>query len=143
MDNKDLVLLLAKKGGEVTAATVAEAIGNMTALQAAQTRENLKAEIESTIVEVTGATPSFAAADHTRYNCGEVTSLTVTTAPQTGEWMVIFYSGSTAAVLSLPNDISDHLPDSWAPEANKRYELNVLDVWPVVGEHDWEAPVNE
>lgn len=58
---------------------------------------------------------------------GAVTSLTITlTAPSSGiaHYHFDFLSGSTAATLSLPNTVD--MPESFAVEASKRYEIDIL-----------------
>lgn len=59
---------------------------------------------------------------------GALTSLTVTfNTPSTGEiahYHFDFLSGSTAPTLTMPNAVT--MPDSFAVEASKRYEVDVL-----------------
>lgn len=59
---------------------------------------------------------------------GAVTSLTITlnaaASGQIAEYHFDFNSGSTAATLTMPNTVT--MPDSFAVEANKRYEVDVL-----------------
>ena len=74
-------------------------------------------------VTVTGATPSIEAEDNTIYECGEVTSLTVSDFPETGEFVIVFTSGGTAATLSMAEGIV--MPDDFAVETNTRYEISV------------------
>ena len=78
-----------------------------------------------TVVNVSGTTPTIQAVDNTRYICGELTSLTVSSYPASGAWMIEFESGSTATTTSFPNTIKGL--DNFAAEANKVYEINVLD----------------
>ena len=66
---------------------------------------------------------------HTLYHfTGALTSLTITlNAPNSGEvahYHFDFLSGSTAPTLSMPNTVT--MPDSFAVEASKRYEIDVL-----------------
>lgn len=63
------------------------------------------------------------AADNTIYECGELTSLTVTAIANPGEFSITFTSGSTATVLTVPNTMI--MPDGFAVEASTRYEINV------------------
>lgn len=81
-----------------------------------------KAPTEST---VSGATPSVAAADNRLYNCGEVTTLTITSLPATGLFTVMFTSGSTATQIVWPQGAVIAMPDGQTIEANKLYELSV------------------
>ena len=59
---------------------------------------------------------------------GALTSLTITlNAPATGQiahYHFDFLSGSTAPTLTMPNSVT--MPDSFAVEASKRYEVDVL-----------------
>ena len=71
------------------------------------------------------------AADNTIYKYGELTSLTVTSPPATGEYTIVFTSGSTPTVTTIPATILGL--ESFAAEANTLYEINVLDNRAVVG----------
>lgn len=76
---------------------------------------------------VTGSTPSITAAANHRYLCGEVSTILFTPSA-TGICEVIFTSGTTAAVLTLPNTVK--LPawfDATILDTNTIYEINVLD----------------
>ena len=77
-------------------------------------------------------TPTIAAENNYIYKCNYqyVTSLTISSFPATGDWVVRFTSGSTATVLTVPNTL--HMPDGFAVEANKRYEINVSDGYALV-----------
>lgn len=59
---------------------------------------------------------------------GTLTSLTVTlTAPASGElahYHFDFTTGSTAPTVTIPNTVT--MPDSFTVEANKRYEVDIL-----------------
>lgn len=83
------------------------------------------------IVTVSGTTPTITPAPNTIYNCGEVASLTISNQPATGEYSIVFTSGSTPTDLSIDPDIK--MPDGFTVEANKRYEINVSNRWAVVG----------
>ena len=82
-------------------------------------------EIATTKTTVSGATPSIAAVDNTEYTCGTVTSLTLSSFPGTGSFVIVFTSGSTATTVALPATLK--LPDTYTFEANKIYEINVVD----------------
>jgi hypothetical protein len=74
---------------------------------------------------VSGTTPVIDGAGS--YVCGTVTSISITPAAK-GITDVIFTSGSTPAVLTLPGTVL--LPawfDATALETNTTYEINVLD----------------
>lgn len=117
-------------GGEVTAAAVTTAIGNMNATQKATTRTNLAVDKSTTIETISGTTATIAASANTVYKCGELTALTISSVPATGEFAVKFTSGSTATVLTEPSGMI--LPDDFAVEANRRYEISVSDGYAAV-----------
>ena len=76
---------------------------------------------------VSGSTPSIIAQANHRYVCGTVSSISITPCAS-GVCDVIFASGSTPAVLSLPSTVK--LPAWFAAgtlEANTTYEINILD----------------
>lgn len=78
-------------------------------------------------VIVSGTTPSITGVENTRYICGEVDTISITP-PQSGLIDVRFESGSTPAVLTLPNTV--RLPDWFddsALETNRVYEINIAD----------------
>jgi len=72
--------------------------------------------IDETISE---AAASITPAANTIYNCGELTSLTISNPPATGKYAIIFFSGATATVVTGI--------DNFTVEANKRYRINVQD----------------
>ena len=76
---------------------------------------------------VTGSTPTITAQANHRYMCGEVTSLSFTPCA-TGICDVVFASGSTVALLTVPSGIK--WPEWFDPnnlETNTVYELNIMD----------------
>lgn len=76
-------------------------------------------------VQVTGTTPTITALSGVRYVCGEVATLDITPCAS-GICDIVFTSGSTATVLTLPNTVK--FPDgAFTPEANTTYELNIMD----------------
>lgn len=79
---------------------------------------------------VSGTTPTITPEANTIYQCGELSSLTITNPPATGAWSVVFTSGATATTTTIPASILGL--EDFAPEANTLYEINVLDnraVW--------------
>lgn len=86
-----------------------------------------------TTVTVSGTTPTITAADNTIYECGEVTSLTVSSFPASGEFLIVFASGSTPTTLSLPNELDARMPSGFTVEADTHYEISVRNGWPMVG----------
>ena len=66
---------------------------------------SIAALVEIPLVEtVTGTTPSITGYPNTRYNCGEVSTITITP-PSSGSIDVYFTSGSSAAVLTVPSTV--------------------------------------
>lgn len=78
-----------------------------------------------------GTTPTITPAANTIYNCGELTSLTISNPPATGAYSIVFTSGATATTTTIPATILGL--EDFAPEANTIYEINVLDNRAVVG----------
>lgn len=73
---------------------------------------------------VSGTTPTIAfASDNTIYNCGELTSLTVTAITSNGDFIIRFTSGSTPTTTDFPATMI--FPEAFSAEANTRYEINV------------------
>lgn len=120
-------------GGEVTPESIVTATGQMSDAQKADTRTNLNVvstatmgavynrldALEGTTVTVEGATPTITPAANTTYNCGELTSLTISNPPATGKFSIIFYSGATpTTTVGIEN---------FTAEANKRYKIKVED----------------
>ena len=133
--------------GDVTPASIVTATRQMTNDQKAQTRTNLNVVSTSTMgaiytrleeleaaatstESVSGTTPTITPEANTVYQCGELSSLTITNPPATGAWSVVFTSGATATTTTIPASILGL--EDFAPEANTLYEINVLDnraVW--------------
>ena len=95
------------------------------------TAEDVGAAPAETVVEVSGTTPTITPAPNTIYKCGEVASLTISNPTATGAYSVIFTSGATATDLSIPQTLL--MPDGFTVEANRLYEINVLDNRAVIG----------
>jgi hypothetical protein len=86
-----------------------------------------KAKLDSvgSVVTVSGTTPTITALSGVRYVCGEVATLDITPCAS-GICDIVFTSGSTATVLTLPSTVK--FPDgAFTPEANTTYEINILD----------------
>lgn len=85
-------------------------------------------------VIVSGATPDITAAAGKVYVCEDVVSTLTLTPCDSGVCDVVFESGSTPTVLTVPSSVV--WPDWFDPdnlEANRVYELNILDAtWGVV-----------
>lgn len=122
--------------GDVTPASIVTATSKMTDGQKAQTRKNLNVvsslimgaiytrleelEAAATSTEsVSGTTPTITPEANTVYQCGELTSLTISNPPATGKYSIVFYSGATpTTTVGIEN---------FAAEANKRYKITVED----------------
>lgn len=93
---------------------------------------------KETVVTVSGSTPSITPEDNHIYKCGELDSLTITDSPATGAYTVIFASGSTATVATIPATVIFPGSGSLTVEADTRYEINVMDgyatvqTWPAI-----------
>ena len=76
-------------------------------------------------VQVEGTTPTITALSGVRYICGEVATLDITPCAS-GICDIVFTSGSTATVLTLPSTVKFPDGDEFIPEANTTYEINIL-----------------
>lgn len=79
---------------------------------------------------VSGTSVTQALTENTFYVFGEVSALTVTLATPAdanilNEYHFRFTSGSTATTLTLPNSVT--MPSDFAVEANKTYEISIVD----------------
>ena len=144
MDNKDIIALLAKGDASTSPADIVALTGQMTPEQAAQTRGNLGAAAAETVVEVSGTTPTIEPQANTVYNCGELTSLTISNPPATGAYSIVFTSSATSTTAIIPPSpamrwqTDDNEPPQGFPAANTRYEINVKNTYVVLGE--WPVP---
>lgn len=81
-------------------------------------------QMQPAVVSVSGATPTIAEVEpDTIYECGTLTSLTITTASVYIDFIIRFTSGSTPTTTSFP--VSMKFPEAFVAEANTRYEINV------------------
>ena len=85
---------------------------------------------------VSGSTPSITPADHTIFECGECSTLTVST-PLADEFVLTFDSGSTATILYLPAAVN--MPADFQVNANMHYEINIRKTYGVYAA--WEIEV--
>jgi hypothetical protein len=112
---------MAKAAGDTTQKDSANAVGTYT--------ETAKSAINSMLnapETVSGTTPTIAAKAGVQYICGEVSTIDFTPSA-TGVCDVVFTSGSTPAVLTVPNTVK--FPSWFDPtslDANATYEINVL-----------------
>ena len=120
---------LAKSAGDTTQSQSSNAVGTYT--------EEAKSAISDMLngsVTVSGTTPTIVAKSGIRYVCGEVASL-VFTPPASGICDVVFTSGSTPTVLTVPSTIKwANGFDPTSLDANATYELNIMDGLGVCGQ---------
>lgn len=76
------------------------------------------------LVNVAGTDPVITGVANTRYICGTVNTISITP-PVSGIIDVIFTSGSTLAVVTLPGTVK--MPDWYAITTNRIYEINIQD----------------
>ena len=118
--HKSVFYGLAKAASDTTQSQSSNAVGNYT--------EDAKSKIYEMLggsVSVSGTTPTIVAKSGIRYVCGEVATLDFTPS-QTGICDVVFTSGSTPTVVTLPSTVK--FPDGvFVAEADTTYEINILD----------------
>lgn len=104
------------------------AVGTYTPEAKSAIQTMLGVEQGVTFVEtVTGTTPTITGQPNVRYICGEVSLLTITP-PSAGTITVIFESGSTPTVLTLPSTVKfPEWVDISTLEANTTYEIIITD----------------
>jgi hypothetical protein len=131
-----LALLMASMGGSSGGGGSGESNAvkytaqTLTAAQQAQARANIGADGKTAEVTVAddGAVTQALDAGKLYHFTGALTALTITlNAPASGdlaEYHFDFLSGSAAPTLTMPNTVT--MPDSFTVEANKRYEVDVL-----------------
>ena len=118
---------LAKAAGDTTQSASANAVGTYTDAAKASIKAMLGVGGETQKVTVSGTAPVIVANQNTRYVCGEVVSLDFTPSAE-GICDVIFTSGSTVTVLTIPNTVI--FPEWFDPttlETNKTYEISISD----------------
>lgn len=127
IQNESVFYGLAKAAGDTTQSQSSNAVGTYTdeAKTAIKQMLDVKDNYDSLVVEVSGTDPVITGKPSYRYNCGELYTLTVTP-PASGTMDIIFTSGTTPTVLSLPNTVK--MPDWWAGiETNTTYEMCITD----------------
>lgn len=126
--HKSVFYGLAKAAGDTSQASSANAVGTYTEEAKLAIRNMLDVTSgESTTVAVTGTAPVIQAVANARYVCGEVASLDFTPCAS-GICDVIFTSGTTAAVLTLPQTVK--MPEWFDPttlDTNTVYEISIVD----------------
>lgn len=95
-----------------------------------------------TTTAVTGSTPTIAICENNHiYECGEVTSLTVTDIDNPGSFILRFISGATATTTTLPAGMV--FPEAFTPEINTRYEINCVDGYALAAGWPYTPPAVE
>ena len=118
---------LAKASGDTTQSSSSNPVGTYTDNAKASIKAMLGIGGETQTVIVDGTTPVINAVANARYVCGEVTSIDFTPSAS-GICDVIFTSGSTVAVLTLPSTVM--LPawfDATSLEPDTTYEISIVD----------------
>ena len=115
-DVQGLQTAMQSKADKTTATTSADGLMS--------SADKSKLDAVGSVVTVSGTSPVITAVSGVRYVCGEVATLDFTPCA-TGICDVVFTSGSTPTVVTLPNTVK--FPDgSFTAEANKTYEINVM-----------------
>lgn len=113
---------LAKAAGDTTQASSSNATGTYTETAQSKIHEMLDAP-----VMVSGTDPVIIGKAGIRYICGECNTLTLTP-PASGIVDVVFTSGITPTVLSVPNTVKwPGWFDSTSLDASTTYKLNIMD----------------
>lgn len=119
---------LASAAGDTTQKASSNAVGAYT--------EDAKSAIHDMLngsVSVSGTTPTITAKSGIRYVCGEVASLDFTP-PASGICDVVFTSGTTPTVLTVPSTVKwANGFDPSSLDADTTYELNIMDGLGVAG----------
>ena len=118
---------LAKAAGDITQSQSSNAVGTYTSEAQIAIKQMLgvKDDYDSLVVEVSGTDLVITGKASYRYNCGELYTLSITP-PETGTMDIIFTSGATPTVLTLPNTVK--MPTWWAGiETNTTYEMCITD----------------
>lgn len=127
MQHESVFYGLAKAAGDTTQSSSSNAVGTYTdsAKTAIKQMLDVKDDYDSLVVEVSGTDPVITGKPSYRYNCGELYTLSITP-PASGTMDIIFTSGTTPTVLTLPNTVK--MPDWWAGiETNTTYEMCITD----------------
>lgn len=139
MDNVTALLAAQKgssEGGGSNPHAVLYTAQTLSDEQQAQARTNIGIdlsayELKPTVEGPTGASVTITPLNNTIYNCGTLDSLTISNPPASGAYSIVFTSGATPTVTTIPITIRGL--EDFAAEANTLYEINVLDNRAVVG----------
>lgn len=113
------------EGGSGTANAVLYTPQTLTPAQQLRARENIGGEAAAKTVVVSGTNPVITPEDNTIYQCGELTTLTITDPPASGIWSVVFSSGSGATTTIIPTSILG--VEKFAAVRDSVCEINVMD----------------
>lgn len=121
---------LAKAAGDTTQSVSDNAVGTYTDEAKTAIKTMLGIDMSSLapfVEEVSGTTPVITAEANIRYVCGEVATIDITP-PSVGTCDVIFESGSTASVLTVPNTVKfPEWFDATSLEVDTIYEIIITD----------------
>lgn len=113
---------LAKAASDTTQSASSNPVGTYT-----ETAQSKISDMLNAPVTVSGTTPTITAMSGVRYICGEVATLSITP-PASGCCDIVFDSGSTPTVLTVPSTVKwANSFDPTALEANTTYEINIMD----------------
>lgn len=128
LQHKSVFYGLAKAAGDTTQAQSDNAIGTYTEQAKAAIQSMLGVSTGAVLIEnVTGTAPTITALPNVRYNCGEVSVLTITP-PASGSCEIIFSSGSTATTLTVPNTVKwPAWFDAEELDSNMIYDIIITD----------------
>lgn len=117
---------LAKAAGDTTMSSSSNEIGTYTSEAKAAIQSMLGVEKGVELIEtITGTTPSITAQPNVIYQCGEVSTISITP-PANGTCDIFFTSGSTATVLTIPNTVKfPEWFDATALETDTIYEIMI------------------
>lgn len=102
-----------------------------------QPNDLINYQLKPTTQNIAETSATITPIDNTIYQCGELTSLTITNPPADGMYIIIFTSGATPTTTTIPTTI--HGFDDFAAEANMRYEINVMNNYALIA--GWEVTV--
>ena len=117
---------LAKAAGDSTQTSSSNVVGTYTSGAKTAIKKMLGVEYIPCFVEnVSGTEVTITGEPNVRYMCGEVTSISITP-PASGTIDVFFSSGTTPAVVTLPNTVK--MPAWWSgAETGLTYEIIITD----------------
>ena len=128
LQHESVYYALAKLAGADMASLSGETVGVYPEAQKQAIQSMLGVSTGAILIEnVSGGTPTLTCMPNVRYMCGEVSTLSITP-PASGSCEVIFESGSTATLLTVPNTVK--FPpwfDATALENGKIYDIIITD----------------